>query len=108
MSRKKLGAVDGSEDSGGVNGESLKSYILKIESLNDEKANLSADISSLFAAAKSDGFDVAVMREIIKRRAKDKAALEEMDTMIDIYERAVDNAPFDNGKVRVYMDGEKP
>jgi uncharacterized protein (UPF0335 family) len=74
---------------GGVAVERLSSIVQRIERLQEEKQALQGDISDIFAEAKSAGFDCAVIRELLKRRKKEPAELEERDVLLDTYERAL-------------------
>jgi uncharacterized protein (UPF0335 family) len=76
-------------DVGGISGDYLKGYIERIERLEEEKATLLADIRDVYAEAKGNGFDAKIMREIIKKRKLDRAELEEQETLIDLYKRAL-------------------
>ncbi|WP_084627943.1 DUF2312 domain-containing protein, partial [Elstera litoralis] len=55
-------------DVGGVAADQLRSYIERIERLEEEKAGIAADIKDVFAEAKGNGFDVKTMRQIIRLR----------------------------------------
>lgn len=70
-------------------GKQLAGFVSRIERLNEEKAALQADISAVFAQAKSAGFDASVMREIIKERKMDTAERIERETLRDIYRHAL-------------------
>lgn len=72
-----------------IAGRVLKSFIERIERLEEEKKNLTGDISQVYAEAKSGGFDVKVMREIVKRRKMDPDDLAEFDALLDLYESAL-------------------
>jgi len=76
-------------DVGGISGERLKSYIERIERLDEEKAALAADIKDVFAEAKGNGFDIKIMRQILKLRKMDKADMDEQETLLDLYKRAL-------------------
>jgi uncharacterized protein (UPF0335 family) len=76
-------------DVGGISGEHLKSYIERIERLEEEKAALAADIKDVFAEAKGNGFDIKIMRQILKLRKMDKADLDEQESLLDLYKRAL-------------------
>jgi uncharacterized protein (UPF0335 family) len=80
-------------DVGGIAGERLKSFIERVERLEEEKRALAADIKEVFAEAKGTGFDTKVMRQIIKLRRMDKDDLDEQETLIDIYKRALGMLP---------------
>ena len=55
-------------DVGGVAGERLRSFVERIERLEEEKVALSADIREVYAEAKGAGFDIKVMRQLIRLR----------------------------------------
>jgi uncharacterized protein (UPF0335 family) len=76
-------------DVGGISGDRLKSYIERIERLDEEKAALAADIKDVFAEAKGNGFDIKIMRQILKLRKMDKADMDEQETLLDLYKRAL-------------------
>lgn len=69
-----------------IAGKVLKSFIERIERLEEEKKNLTDDISQVYAEAKAGGFDVKVMREVVKRRKIDPDDLAEFDALLDLYE----------------------
>ena len=75
--------------SGGVAGERLKSFIERIERLEEEKKALADDIRDVYAEAKGTGFDVKVMRQIVKIRKMDKDDLDEQEALLDTYMRAL-------------------
>lgn len=74
----------------GVAADRLKSFIERIERLNEEKAALAADIREVFSEAKGTGFDVKTMRAIIKLRAQDRAEREEQQHLLEVYKNALD------------------
>jgi uncharacterized protein (UPF0335 family) len=76
-------------DVGGISGDRLKSFIERIERLEEEKAALAADIKDVFAEAKGTGFDIKIMRQILKLRKMDKADADEQETLLDLYKRAL-------------------
>ena len=80
-------------DVGGIAGEQLKSFIERIERLEEEKRALSADIKDVYAEAKGNGFDVAIMRQIIRIRRMDQDDVDEQETLLDIYKRALGMLP---------------
>lgn len=67
----------------------LKSFIQRVERLNEEKDALGADIKEVFAEAKGTGFDVKIMRQVIRRRKMEAADRREQDELLDLYERAI-------------------
>lgn len=74
---------------GGVAADRLRSIIERIERLNEEKRALSADIKEIMAEAKSAGFDTTVIRAILKIRRMEPAEVEEQETLLDLYRRAL-------------------
>jgi uncharacterized protein (UPF0335 family) len=87
-------------DVGGIAGERLKSFIERIERLEEEKQALAGDIKEVFAEAKGAGFDVKIMRQIIKIRKMDKDDLDEQETLLDVYKRALGMIPDFSGESR--------
>ena len=80
-------------DVGGVAGEQLKSFIERIERLEEEKRTLSGDIKEVYAEAKGTGFEPKIMRQIIKLRKMDKEEVDEEESLLDLYKRALGMAP---------------
>ncbi|MBF0273537.1 MAG: DUF2312 domain-containing protein [Magnetococcales bacterium] len=73
----------------GIAGDQLLQYFERIERLEEEKTAIADDIKAVFLDAKSNGFDVKTMREILKIRKLERAALEEQETMIHLYREAI-------------------
>ena len=80
-------------DRGGVAGERLKSFVERIERLEEEKRALAADIKEVYSEAKGAGFDVKIMREIIKIRRMDEDDVDEREALLDTYKRALGMMP---------------
>ncbi len=74
---------------GNVSAERLRSLIERIERLEEERKALGGDIKDIFAEAKSAGFDVKVMRQLIRIRKQEPAEVEEQETLLDVYRRAL-------------------
>lgn len=72
-----------------VHAEKLKSFIERIERLEEEKSSITTDISMVYAEAKATGFEPKVMRQIIKMRKKDTNELQEEHYMLDVYLNAL-------------------
>lgn len=77
-------------DVGGVAADRLRSFVERIERLEEEKATLAADIKEVYAEAKGTGFDVKTLRQIVKLRKLDQADRQEMEEMLELYKRALD------------------
>jgi uncharacterized protein (UPF0335 family) len=80
-------------DVGGIAGERLKSLIERIERLEEEKRTLSEDIKEVYAEAKGTGFDAKIIRQIIRIRKRDQDELDEEETLLDLYKRAIGMLP---------------
>ena len=74
---------------GNVSAERLRSLVERIERLEEEKKALTSDIQDIFAEAKSAGFDVGVLRQLLKLRKKEPAEVEDEETLLDVYRRAL-------------------
>ncbi len=77
-------------DIGGVAADRLKSFVERIERLEEEKKALSDDIRDVFAEAKSAGFDIKVLRQVLKLRKMNPNERSEMEEVLSIYLRALD------------------
>jgi uncharacterized protein (UPF0335 family) len=74
---------------GGVEVPKLRSYIERIERLEEDKAGVASDIKDVFAEAKSNGFDMKAMRGVIKLRKMKSNERTEAEYMLDLYKRAL-------------------
>jgi len=77
-------------DVGGVAADRLKSFIERIERLEEEKKSLTDDIREVYSETKGSGFDIKVIRQIIRIRKLDAADRREMEEVMTIYLRALD------------------
>ena len=76
-------------NTGGIAADRLRSIIERIERLEEERKALGSDIKDIFAEAKSAGFDVKVIRQVIRIRKQEPADVEEQETLLDVYRRAL-------------------
>ncbi len=74
---------------GGIAADRLRSIIERVERLEEEKKALSSDVKDIMAEAKSAGFDVKVIRQVIRIRKQEPAEVEEQETLMDLYRRAL-------------------
>lgn len=75
---------------GGIAGDRLRSLIERIEKLEEDKKEIATDIREVFAEAKSAGFDVKIMRAILKLRKMDAADRDEQEFLLESYRKALD------------------
>ncbi|MBM3582791.1 MAG: DUF2312 domain-containing protein [Alphaproteobacteria bacterium] len=73
----------------GVSAERLRSFVERIERLEEEKAALAGDIREVYSEAKGAGFDVKVMRQVMRLRKLDKSARDEQEAVLETYLRAL-------------------
>jgi uncharacterized protein (UPF0335 family) len=73
----------------GVSAERLRSFVERIERLEEEKAALAGDIREVYSEAKGSGFDIKVMRQVMRLRKLDKSARDEQEAVLETYLRAL-------------------
>lgn len=73
----------------GVAADRLRSFIERIERLEEEKSALTADIREVYSEAKGTGFDVKVLRKVIVLRAMDPSDRAEQEAILDTYMHAL-------------------
>ncbi|KXJ57225.1 MAG: hypothetical protein AXW12_19925 [Thalassospira sp. Nap_22] len=74
---------------GGIAADQLASYVERIERLEEEKANLMADIKEVYGEAKALGYDVKILRQIIRLRKMDEHERTEQEEILEVYKRAL-------------------
>jgi uncharacterized protein (UPF0335 family) len=78
---------------GGVAGDRLRSFVERIEHLEEEIRQLTDDKKDIYAEAKGDGFDVKILKEVIRLRKQDQKERDERDSLLDVYLTALEGAP---------------
>lgn len=73
----------------GIDGSELKSFVERVERLNDDISGFQDDRTAVFAEAKARGFDPSILKKIIRIRKRDKSELDEEQTLLEIYQRAL-------------------
>ena len=76
-------------DAGGIAADRLKSFIERIERLEEEKAALAADIKEVYSEAKAAGFDTKVMRQVVRLRKMDSNDRQEQESLLEVYKHAI-------------------
>jgi uncharacterized protein (UPF0335 family) len=79
---------DGAADKG-VSAQRLKSFIERIERLEEEKKAMGADIREVYSEAKSSGFDTKIMRKVIALRRMEPADRAEQEALMQVYIDAI-------------------
>ena len=74
---------------GGIARERLQSFVERIERLEEEKDALTADIREVYSDAKSVGFDIKIMRQIVRLRRLDSSDRQQQEELLDVYKNAL-------------------
>jgi uncharacterized protein (UPF0335 family) len=74
-----------------IPGGRIRSFVERIEHLDTELQELNEQKKEVFAEAKTEGFDVKILKEIIKLRKEDKEERDERETLLDLYMRAMES-----------------
>ncbi|MAI12198.1 MAG: hypothetical protein CBD27_11085 [Rhodospirillaceae bacterium TMED167] len=74
---------------GGIASERLLSFVERLERLEEEKTSLSADIKEVYSEAKSGGFDIKILRQIVRLRKMNTSDRQEQEELLDLYKNAL-------------------
>ena len=80
---------DVSDAPAGFAKEQLKSFIERVERLEEEKKAIADDVKDVFAEAKANGFDVKALRTILKIRKEDEDQRKELEAIVELYCQAL-------------------
>jgi uncharacterized protein (UPF0335 family) len=80
-----VGADTGEKGTAGFAQGKLKSFIERIERLEEEKTALGADIREVYSEAKGQGFDTKIMRQVVRLRKLETADRQEQEALLEIY-----------------------
>ena len=75
---------------GGIAADRLRTFVERIERLEEEKAAITADIREVYGEAKGAGFNAKILRQIVRLRRLDQADRREEEAMLELYKRALD------------------
>jgi uncharacterized protein (UPF0335 family) len=81
---------------GGVSVQQLRSFIERVERLEDEKTELAEQIREVLGEAKGEGFDTKTMRQIIRMRRMKREELAEQEALLDLYRQALGMSDLNN------------
>ena len=70
-------------------GAELRAFVEIFEQLAEEKRQIVDQQKEVLIEAKGRGYDVTILREIIKRRAMDPEDLAERDAVLEMYQAAL-------------------
>ncbi len=80
-------------DTGGIAQDQLRSIVARIERLEEEKTVLATDIKEVYAEAKGNGFDVKILRKIVRLRKQEQSERLEEEEILDLYMHALGMLP---------------
>jgi len=86
-------------ETAGIPGDRIRSFIERVEHIDDEIKSLNEGKKEVFAEAKGEGFDVKVLREILRLRKPDKDERDEHESLLDLYLRAMESTGSSQAKV---------
>lgn len=69
----------------GVAGDRLRTFIERVERLEEDKAAISEDIKEVYGEAKGEGYDTKILRQVIRLRKMDRAERQEAEAILQIY-----------------------
>jgi len=69
----------------GIAADQLRSFVERVERLEEEKKAISDDIKDIYAEAKGNGYDVKVLRQVVRIRKQDNNTRQEMEALLDLY-----------------------
>lgn len=87
--------ADGSANVAGattIAADRLRSFIERVERLEEEKAAITNDVKEVYAEAKGEGYDVKTMRQVVKLRKMDRADRQEQEALLELYLSAIGEA----------------
>jgi len=85
-------------DTVGIAGDRIRSFVERLEHIEEEIKALNEGKKEIFAEAKGDGFDVKVLKEIIRLRKQDKDERDEHESLLDLYLRAMETPEAERAK----------
>jgi uncharacterized protein (UPF0335 family) len=80
------------QSAGGIAGDRLRSLVDRIERIEEEIKGLSDDKKDTFMEAKGEGFDVKILREVVRLRKQDKKERDEREALLDVYMHALETS----------------
>jgi uncharacterized protein (UPF0335 family) len=82
----------------GIAGDRIRSFIERVEHIEEELKELNEGKKEVFAEAKGEGFDVKVLKEILKLRKQDQSERDEHESLLDLYVSAMQSAEKEQAK----------
>ena len=77
------------DSSGAISSDRLKSFIKRIEKLEEDKISVLEDIKDVYAEAKGTGFDAKIIRQVVRLRKMEIEKRREQEELLDLYKSAI-------------------
>ena len=77
---------------GEVAGDQLRAIVERIEHIEEEIKELTEGKKEIYFEAKGNGFDVKIVREVIRVRKQDQKQRDEQESLLDLYLQAIKGA----------------
>ena len=85
-------------DTVGIAGDRIRSIVERIEHIEEEIKVLNEGKKEIFQEAKGEGFDLKVIKEILRLRKQDKDERDEHESLLDLYLRAMESSEPEQSK----------
>jgi len=85
-------------DTVGIAGDRIRSIVERIEHIEEEIKALNEGKKEVFQEAKGEGFDLKVIKEIIRLRKQDKDERDEHESLLDLYLSAIESSKTERSK----------
>ncbi len=102
----RLQEADPDTKVGGIAADRLLSFIERVERLEEERKALGNDIKDIFAESKSAGFDVAVLKQLLRLLKKEPSEVEEQETLLDCISARLGCSGCGSGRLQPHIAGE--
>ena len=76
----------------GIAGDQLRAIVERIEHVENEIKELTEAKKEIYQEAKGNGFDVRVLREVIRLRKQDQKDRDQQESLLDAYMQAIKGA----------------
>lgn len=76
-------------NSGGISGDRLRSFVQRIEKLEEDKAAVGEDLKEVYEECKGVGFNTAIVRQIVRLRKTELEKRRENEELLDLYKSAL-------------------
>ncbi len=74
----------------GIAGDRIRSFIERVEHIEEELKALNEGKKEIFAEAKGEGFEVKILKEILKLRKLEQSERDEQESLLDLYLSAME------------------